>query len=78
MDSLKIKILLKRNFYYFLDKSKFLFNNYFGKYKYTFGRDWFYKSEIYQKAKNTLEIKTKIIFKFLKLEVLKGYQQLTL
>ena len=43
--------LLKRYFYFFSKKSRFLLRNYFGKYKYTFDRDWFYKSEIYQNAK---------------------------
>ncbi len=55
-----MKILVKRYYYHFLNKSRFLFNNYFGKYKYTFGRDWFYKSEIYQNAKYFLDYKNKL------------------
>ena len=72
MDFLKIKILLKRNFYHFLNKSRFLFNNCFGKYKYTFGRDWFYKSEIYQKAKYILEHKNKNKFEILEIGSFEG------
>ena len=55
-----MKILVKRYYYHFLNKSRFLFNNYFGKYKYTFDRDWFYKSEIYQTAKYFLDYKNKL------------------
>ena len=55
-----MKILVKRYYYHFLNKSRFLFNNYFGKYKYTFGRDWFYKSEIYQNAKYFLDLNNKL------------------
>ena len=42
--------LFKRYIYYLQNKSKFLLNKFFGKYKYTYGRDWFYKSEIYKNA----------------------------
>ena len=55
-----MKILVKRYYCHFLNKIRFLFNNYFGKYKYTFGRDWFYKSEIYQNAKYFLDLNNKL------------------
>ncbi len=55
-----MKILIKRYYYHFLNKSRYLFNNYFGKYKYTFGMDWFYKSEIYQNVKYLLDHKNKL------------------
>ena len=67
-----MKTLIKRYFYHFLNKSRFLFNNYFGKYKYTFGRDWFYKSEIYQKAKNKLGNKNKNNFEILEIGSFEG------
>ncbi len=72
LDFLKIKILLKRNIYHFLNKSKFLFNNYFGKYKYTYGCDWFYKSEINQKAKFLLGHKNKKNFDILEIGSFEG------
>lgn len=69
---LKIKILLKRISFYLLNKSKFLFNNYFGKYKYTYGRDWFYKSEIYQKAKYLVGNQNKNNFEILEIGCFEG------
>jgi len=65
-------ILLKRYFYFFSNKSRFLFNNYFGKYKYTFGRDWFYKSEIYQNAKFFLGKENRKKFKMLEIGSFEG------
>ena len=67
-----MKILIKRYFYHFLNKSRFFFNNYFGKYKYTFGRDWFYKSEIYQNAKYFLGHKNKNKFEILEIGSFEG------
>ena len=65
-------ILLKRYFYFFSNKSRFLFNNYFGKYKYTFGKDWFYKSEIYKNAKFFIGKKIKKNFKILEIGSFEG------
>ena len=65
-------ILLKRYFYLFSNKSRFLFNNYFGKYKYTYGKDWFYRSELYKNAKFFLETKNKTTFKILEIGSFEG------
>tara|TARA_A100001388_G_scaffold79077_1_gene56656 strand:+ start:371 stop:1018 length:648 start_codon:yes stop_codon:yes gene_type:complete len=67
-----MKILLKRYFYYFSSKSRFLLNKFFGKYKYTFGRDWFYKSEIYQQAKFFLGSKINERLKILEIGSFEG------
>tara|TARA_A100001035_G_scaffold84975_1_gene65957 strand:- start:3463 stop:4125 length:663 start_codon:yes stop_codon:yes gene_type:complete len=72
MDIFKIKIKLKRIYFHVLNKSRFLFSNYFSKYKYTYGRDWFYKSEIYQKAKFVLGNQNKNKFEILEIGSFEG------
>ena len=67
-----MSILLKKYYLFFANKSRFLFNKYFGKYKYTYGRDWFYKSEIYQNAKFFLGKASRKKFKILEIGSFEG------
>lgn len=64
--------LFKRYIYYLQNKSKFLLNKFFGKYKYTYGRDWFYKSEIYKNAQYFLGKKNKNNFRILEIGCFEG------
>ena len=65
-------ILFKRYINFFKNKTRFLFNKYFGKYKYTYGRDWFYKSEIYKKAELCVGKKIQKNFKILEIGSFEG------